>query len=58
VSKYHVPRNNALAALDPNGDGAASHWNQYAKEWTTWNHVRSAAGLAAAGSLALALRVG
>jgi uncharacterized membrane protein len=55
---YHVPRNDALAAIDPNGEGSASHWNQYVKEWTTWNHLRSVAGLGAAGLLVLALRTG
>jgi uncharacterized membrane protein len=55
---YHVPRNNALATLDPNGAGAASHWDRYVKEWTAWNHMRTIAPLASATLLTVALRVG
>jgi uncharacterized membrane protein len=54
---YHVPRNDALAALDPNDPGAASHWNRYVKSWTAANHVRTVAPLAAATLLTIALRV-
>lgn len=54
---YHVPRNDALAKVDPHTAGALDHWNRYLAGWTTWNHVRTAAALAAAVSLTLALRV-
>lgn len=54
---YHVPRNDALASLDPNGPDAASHWDRYVKEWTAWNHVRTLAPLTAATLLTIALRV-
>jgi uncharacterized membrane protein len=53
---FHIPRNNALAAVDPaNADGARL-WAGYLTSWTAWNHVRTAAALAAAVSLMLALR--
>ena len=52
---FNVPRNNALAALDPDGAEAASYWANYVSSWTAWNHVRTATSLAAAGSLTLAL---
>lgn len=37
---YHVPRNNALAAVQPTSDEAEAHWRRYLTEWTRWNHVR------------------
>jgi uncharacterized membrane protein len=55
---YHVPRNNALAALDPEAEGAEAHWRRYLVEWTRGNHVRTAAGLAAAAAFIEALVVG
>ena len=55
---YHVPRNNALAALDPTDADAALHWRRYLVDWTRWNHVRVASGLAAAAALTEALRLG
>jgi uncharacterized membrane protein len=54
---YHVPRNNALAAVDPTSPEGASLWARYLAEWTRWNHVRVAAGLAAAAALTVALQV-
>lgn len=39
---YHVPRNDALAKLDPHAPGAARAWATYAADWTTWNHLRTA----------------
>jgi uncharacterized membrane protein len=55
---YHVPRNNALARVDPASSEAARIWERYLVEWTRGNHVRAAAGLAAAALLALALQAG
>ena len=55
---YHVPRNNALAALEPTAPEAASQWARYLAEWTRWNHVRAAAGLGAAAALMIAVHVG
>jgi uncharacterized membrane protein len=54
---YHVPRNDALATLDPDEPGAASHWDRYARTWTAWNHARTVLPLAAAAMLTIALRV-
>ena len=54
---YHVPRNNALAKLDPTAEEAATYWARYLAEWTRWNHVRVAAGLAAAAAFTVALQV-
>jgi uncharacterized membrane protein len=54
---YHVPRNDELAALDPEDATAASHWTRYARTWTAWNHVRTVAPLASATLFTIALRV-
>jgi uncharacterized membrane protein len=54
---YHVPRNNALAAADPNSPDAERLWSRYLKEWTAANHVRTVAPLAAATLLTIALRI-
>lgn len=52
----NVPRNDALAALDPNSAEAATLWVRYVAGWTAWNHVRGVAALAAAACLMLSLR--
>ena len=54
---YHVPRNNALAAVDPSSAEVADVWSRYLVEWTRGNHVRVAAGLAGAALLTVALTV-
>jgi uncharacterized membrane protein len=55
---YHVPRNNALARVDPETEEGARVWRTYLVEWTRMNHVRTAAGLAAAALFAVALQAG
>jgi uncharacterized membrane protein len=52
---YHVPRNDALAVLDPTAPGSAVTWATYVTEWTRANHVRTVAALAAAATFTLAL---
>jgi uncharacterized membrane protein len=47
TAAYHVPRNDALAALDPNGAPAVAAWLEYLPEWSAWNHVRAVAALIA-----------
>lgn len=44
----NVPRNNALAAVDADAADAARAWERFALGWTRWNHVRTAASMAAA----------
>jgi uncharacterized membrane protein len=41
----HVPRNDALARLDPATVEAAAQWKIYIASWSSWNHVRTAAAL-------------
>ena len=58
TAAYHVPRNNALALVDPRGPGAAGAWAQYLSSWTAWNHVRTVTALAGSTAFILALRAG
>jgi uncharacterized membrane protein len=53
---YHVPRNEALARVDPTGTGAEAAWSRYLAEWVPWNHVRALTSVAAATLFALGLR--
>jgi uncharacterized membrane protein len=54
---YHVPRNEALAKMDPHDPGAEGHWRRYLSGWTAWNHLRAASSLAAAATLTVALHL-
>jgi uncharacterized membrane protein len=53
---FNVPRNNALAVLEPTSPDAARLWADYLTSWTAWNHVRTAAAFLAALLFAIALR--
>jgi uncharacterized membrane protein len=44
---FNVPLNNALAAIDPSSAEGASLWARYLQDWTSWNHVRTIASVAA-----------
>ncbi|WP_333092536.1 MULTISPECIES: anthrone oxygenase family protein [unclassified Microcoleus] len=52
----NVPLNDALAKVDPGSAEGARLWASYLVNWTIWNHIRSAAALAASAVLAIALR--
>ena len=52
----NVPLNDAFAKLHPRGIEAADRWDRYVTRWTAWNHVRTAAALAAAGIFIVALQ--
>jgi uncharacterized membrane protein len=52
----NVPRNNALAAVEPHSADGAHLWARYLVGWTAWNHVRTVACLAAAAAFTIALR--
>ena len=52
---FNVPRNDALAAIAPTDPDGARLWAAYVAGWTAWNHVRTAAALAAAASFSIAL---
>ena len=53
---FNVPLNNALAAVDPGSHDGATFWSRYLQTWVFWNHVRTAAPLAAAAAFMMALR--
>ncbi|HKB04757.1 MAG TPA: anthrone oxygenase family protein [Gemmataceae bacterium] len=53
---FNIPRNDALAAVTRADPDAAEHWARYVSGWTVWNHIRTAAALAAAAAFSLALR--
>lgn len=53
---FNVPRNDALAGLDPNAPASAVEWAGYVSSWTAWNHVRTFLCLAATLCLGLSLR--
>ena len=55
---FNVPRNEALAAADPDHADSAGLWQRYLGEWTAWNHLRTAAALAAAALLTIAILEG
>ena len=51
----NVPRNDALAKLDPGTPEAAAYWPSYIREWTFWNHVRMVASAGSTVAYVLAL---
>ena len=55
TSGYHVPRNDALALVDPQAAGAAEVWRAYAAPWVLLNHVRVAAAALGAAALVASL---
>ncbi|KAI9131739.1 DUF1772 domain-containing protein [Acaryochloris sp. CCMEE 5410] len=54
--QFNVPMNDALAIVQPENPDAVGLWNHYLSRWTFWNHIRTAAALAATAALTLALR--
>jgi len=55
---FNVPLNDGLASVSPDSSEAESLWSQYLSRWTFWNHVRTAASLAAAALFAMTLLCG
>jgi uncharacterized membrane protein len=53
--RFNVPRNMALATVEPDNIEGAALWSRYVAGWTAWNHVRTAASLGAAASFTIAL---
>jgi uncharacterized membrane protein len=54
----NVPRNNALAAIEPDSPEGVTVWAQYLPAWTMWNTVRTVAALAASVLFSIALVIG
>ncbi len=51
TAAFHVPRNDALAAVTAESVQAAAVWSRYLAEWTGGNHVRTVAGVVATALL-------
>jgi uncharacterized membrane protein len=58
TAAFNLPRNDALATVDPEGGKAADRWSRYLAEWTFWNHVRGAGAFAASATLIGAVLAG
>lgn len=52
---FNVPRNQRLACLGSESPEAAAYWPLYVRQWTRWNHLRTAASVASAACGAAAL---
>jgi uncharacterized membrane protein len=52
---FNVPKNETLGKVAPADPGSVPLWGRYVAEWTRWNHVRTAAALAAAAAFSIAL---
>lgn len=55
TTAFNVPRNQRLASLNAESSEAAAYWLVYVQEWSTWNHVRTAASLGSAACAVMAL---
>jgi uncharacterized membrane protein len=53
---YHVPHNDRLMDIDPDGAGASATWTHFYTPWMAWNHARTLASIGGTVSLVLALR--
>ena len=56
TAAFNVPRNEALAVVDPTGQEAAGAWARFLPTWVAWNHVRTLTALASSATFVLALR--
>ena len=52
---FHIPRNDALDAVDATSSSAATAWHTFVGPWVAGNHVRTLACVAAAGFLTKAV---
>ncbi|MDQ2847439.1 MAG: DUF1772 domain-containing protein [Actinomycetota bacterium] len=56
TGRFHIPRNNTLAAVDPDSADAGTAWHTFLGGWIPGNHVRAVAAAAAAVTLSIAAR--
>jgi uncharacterized membrane protein len=52
---FNVPLNDRLAKVDPESADGAALWTHYLVRWNSWNHVRTAAALAAAAAFLVSM---
>lgn len=45
---FNVPRNERLARLNAAASETTDYWPVYVREWSAWNHLRTAASVASA----------
>jgi uncharacterized membrane protein len=55
TSAFNVPLNDALAAANQDSQQQADLWLRILNDWTSWNHVRTAAALVSAVALTVVL---
>ncbi len=51
---FNVPLNESLDAVDPGGVPAVESWSRYLRDWTRWNHLRTACSVLASGLFVVA----
>lgn len=56
TAAFHVPRNEALARLDPEAAASARAWADYLRVWVAGNHVRTLACTIAAVAFTIGSR--
>jgi uncharacterized membrane protein len=56
TAAFHVPRNDKLAALNPDAAETARYWTTYVSQWTAGNHIRALTCTAAAVLFTIAAR--
>jgi uncharacterized membrane protein len=54
---FNVPRNQALAVVDPASTEGAEVWAGYVPGWTAWNTVRTVTSLAASACMIVGLSI-
>ncbi len=54
TAALNVPLNDRLAEAVPTDPASAQLWADFLSDWTLWNHVRTVAGIVAAGLLVAA----
>ena len=54
TGRGNVPLNERLGRLDPAAPETAAEWTSYVAAWMRWNHLRTAAAVAAAACFAVA----
>lgn len=57
TAAFHVPRNNALAAVQPTATASTARiWAGYVVSWTRGNHIRTLTSVASTACFAMTLR--
>ncbi len=58
TAAFHIPRNNMLDGLKPDGADSQRYWATYVSQWTAGNHFRTVTCAAAAVLFTIAARRG